>query len=102
MTVSDYYILDGKNVSRQEVYNAFRGFLLTPPQPLLRHLRLPMSALPTASNTIPIPICMLCWLSILRQHLPQLVDTHALHRQHAVLQTVQVLAMDRRNKLPGE
>lgn len=36
------------------------------------------------------------------QKLPQLGDTDALHGQHAVLQAVQILAVDRRHELSGD
>lgn len=44
-----------------------------------------------AANAIRLPLP--------RQKLPQLANGNPLHRQHAILQTVKVLAMDRRHKL---
>ena len=40
--------------------------------------------------------------SLLAKLCPQLTDSHALLGQHAVLETVQVLAMNRRHKTPSD
>lgn len=37
-----------------------------------------------------------------RQNLPQLPNRHPLHRQHAVLQAVQILSMNRGYELAGD
>lgn len=89
------------------IKQSFTSYLFAPPVPvgafdLSIHL-LAMTIHMAMRDRMPIRTSgsVLLWLLVHGQELPQLANRNSLDREHAILETVQILAMYRRYELAG-
>lgn len=89
------------------IKQSFNSYLFAPPVPVgafdLSIYLLAMTIYMAMRDRMPIRTSgsVLLWLLVYGQELPQLANRNSLDREHAILETVQILAMYRRYELAG-